>query len=34
MNRKNIILKGLTFAIIPGKNEFIGFTKNNIKRIY
>ena len=34
MNRKNIALKGLTFAIITGMNEFIGFTKNNIKRIY
>lgn len=34
MNRKNITLKGLTFAIIPGMNEFIGFTKNNNKRLY
>lgn len=34
MNRKNITLKGLTFAIIPGMSEFIGFTKNNINRIY
>ena len=34
MSRKNITLKGLTFTIIPGMNEFIGFTKDNIKRIY